>query len=339
MNSFITDSIINDLLYENGSLKAVSLEGEDTYIKHEILNSLAAEADKKGYSLEQFYNNCGCDTLSGVFIKRKSLFVFDGRQTNLSDCSLSHGALITDTQKAFSKNLSTLYIKPMLLSRQKSLDEASKLKKACSKLSESIRVSVQPYLNKAKVLNYIMRFVSRYSLRESTIKGKNFRRQLSSAGAWGVHSFYESVLMCSNNTVRLCDSTKALQPVLISGLSQLLNECGLNTVTFYCSVDGTPEHLVIPELKTAFFSDNAYHEYPVESNCALRLNRFLKSEIPSELKCRIFRQAELYSELIDRIILLNLEADTLSEKISDYYFENTDPKALRQIKNEITALL
>ena len=67
--------------------------------------------------------------------------------------------------------------------------------------------------------------------------------------------------------------------------------------------------------------------------------RILKSEIPSELKCRIFRQAELYSELVDRIILLNLEADTLSEKISDYYFENTDPKALRQIKNEITALL
>ncbi len=338
MNYFVTENLIEDLYTENNGLCAVCLEGADSYIKHCLLNSLAEESHKKGLFCECFYNENNCDILSAVYIKNKNLFVFDSNE-DMQKNALQSGVKIIDTGEVYSHKCENAYISSLCASLRKQNEQVKRLKAVCSKIAESMSSASSAYIDKAKILNYILRFASRYSLRQTGKCGLNYRRQLSSAGAWGVHSFYENIIENTNCTVRVCDSSKALGRLLLCGLKKMLNSCGIDTVSFYCSVDRKPEHLVIPELKIAFFTDNIYHEYPFDCDSELNLRRFLKKEMPADVKNHICRQFEIYDAVIEKIIFTSLQSYCAFEKISDYYYESTDFNLLERLKCEIKGLL
>lgn len=337
MNSFVFPELLCELHAEDSKLKAVCIEGAEPYIKHEILRSLADRAKSEGLATERFYTPMNYDLLGAVYVKRRHLLLFDGEAHNLNKNIADFSFKIINANSVVI--ISDGILNPLRAQVEKHLENARKFESAAAKINLEVSKRAESCLSKAKALNFIMRFACKNSLTQTSKKGRNFRRRLSASGAWGVHSFYESIISQTNRVVCMRERTKALPKIIVGGMQQLLNEYGIDTVTFYCSLDGTPEHLLIPELSTAFFCDNCCHEYPFEADSVLNLQRFLKAEVPADIKSGMSRRLDICSELVDRAVLEYFQANMLSEKISDICFEATDESKLARLKDEAALLI
>lgn len=136
---------------------------------------------------------------------------------------------------------------------------------------------ILPYQNKAKMLNYVFRFLKRRIQAEQPAEkvGQITRDcRCSALTEWGVHCCYAPFAAANLQTVVLKDMFGGAAKALLNGLIAACQACGLDAQIYRCALDSSPEHLVIPALSTAFFTENPAHIFPYHPASVLPVGRF-----------------------------------------------------------------
>ncbi len=168
---------------------------------------------------------------------------------------------------------------------------AERLLTAAAVFKQENAEMILPYQNKPKMLNYIFRFLKRRTEAYPPVKGvgKITRDcRCSALTEWGVHCCYAPFAAPNLQTVLLKDLFGGAAKPLLNGLAAACRECGQDVQIYRCALDNSPEHLVIPSLSAAFFTENAAHAFPYRPAAILPVGRFVDltalQHIRSELR-------------------------------------------------------
>lgn len=136
---------------------------------------------------------------------------------------------------------------------------------------------ISPYQSKTKMLNYILRFLNRRAAaKPPAVNAGQITRdcRCSALTEWGVHCCYAPFAAENLQTVLLKDLFGGTTKALLNGLTAACQACGHDVQIYRCALDNGPEHLVIPSLSTAFFTENAAHVFPYRPAAILPVGRF-----------------------------------------------------------------
>lgn len=95
------------------------------------------------------------------------------------------------------------------------------------------------------------------------------------------------------------------------------------------------EHIIIPELKTAIFTENSYHHSVDETGTRVHVSRFYDKSAFAHNKEKLKFHKKAKKELIDEAVRkLSLTKD-LHDRLEDYYIKSTDFDVINSITEKI----
>lgn len=154
---------------------------------------------------------------------------------------------------------------------------AERLFTAAAVFKQENAALISSYQNKAKMLHSVFRFLKRHA--ETGLSAARAGRitrdcRCSALTEWGVHCCYAPFAAVNLQTVLLKDLFGGVTKPFLNGLAAACQECGCDVQIYRCALDETPEHLVIPSLSTAFFTENAAHIFPYRPAAILPAGKF-----------------------------------------------------------------
>jgi len=112
-------------------------------------------------------------------------------------------------------------------------------------------------------------------------------------------------------------------------------ERGFDVEVFYCGFDPEkPEHLIIPELNTAFSTSSKYH--PTDA-CAIRkvdFREYLDERAISKLSKELSFNEHEFDRLLDRAVEMLSNAKKLHDELEAFYIPHLDFDGIRKKHNE-----
>ncbi len=298
-------------------INAFALKGSCPLIKSKLLYEIANEAGLSGMTCEKFLSPFNYEELACVYIKRKNCIVYDSEYL---DCP-PEGAKTINIDELCGGELPTERIEKLERNKYKTLSRAAKEKNSAAVLQKENERLSKKYISKAKILNYILRFVGRNGAAPSGKVGKMSVRSISGITAWGVHSLYETVFEDCNRIYTVTGTLRHANTMLISGLCEAFLQLGCDVTVFKCSLTGEAEHLCVPSLCIAFLSDNDYHFLPYIQSGEIHTERFLKSKLPESVSFRINLNEEQIDDYIGRSVFSMYDALEMHNALSDLLFD------------------
>ena len=207
------------------------------------------------------------------------------------------------------------------------ISEAKKYESSAAAISRESAKMLFQFVDKAKILNYILRFMQRKGLRQASKNGLESTFTLGSITSWGVHTCFETVAEKCSDVYSIGDCTRNIASLLINGFSSAFRQCGKDTEKFTCSLcPEFSEHLCIPELSLAFVCENDYHPYRYSDSGEISQARFLKRNIPHCLTEKLACNEELKDELISSAVFSLYDAMERDNELCRYLqaFENAE---------------
>lgn len=315
---YSSESIQNIIDNCGGGLNIIVLKGSCPMIKSRLMKSLAGTAEAKGLTSDFFLSPLSYENNVCVYIKGNNSLICDSEYFTDS----RGNAKLYDIDSICGLQNDSKIISDLKKRKGIFLSYAAKEKNSALLLERENRRLSSKYISKPKILNYILRFISRNKLQHCRRKGEICTRFLSSVTAWGVHSLYETVFESCERIFTLSGKVRGINSMLISGLSEAFLQYGYNVTVFKCSLTGESEHLCIPELSLAFFSDNDYHTLPYGRTGEIHTERFFSSEIPSDIRFRMMLNNEHIDDYISNAVFSAYDALEMQSSVSDMFFDD-----------------
>lgn len=319
MNFFLTCEN-NGLFYElkDEAVVKIFLEGRSTYIKSRLMCETALFCETKGLLCERYLSKYDYDKLCAVYIPAKKMLIAD---SVLFSAYPETGVKTVNTDELF--NLTAADFPESIILNEKKISElksdAAKFENAVKTLFHENKKTVMPYISRAKILNYILRFMQRSSLSQSERTGKNIEKSLCAVTPWGIHTCYETVMLTCKDVIVIKDEFRCVADMLICGLCKAFNQCGKDTVVCTCSIDrNVCEHLLVPELSLAFFTSNREHPYPFGDTGVISASRFYKEELKPSDRSSLLWNNELCDGFIDEAVYSLFEALEADNSVCDF---------------------
>lgn len=340
MNYFLSRCTLQDIVRRSDiPLKIFVLDGTSSYIKSRFLFRLAINAATKGLSCERFLSKQDYDKLAAIYIKSLNIFIIDRIYFSETINNYSNKIIsFVDTDNIF---LSTGVLpddenEKLIKSKTEFLSKAAKFENAAAGLFNENRNIFLPYLDKAKVLNYILRFVSRNGLTQHASCAENTLRCISAVTPWGIHTCCETIMQSCKTIAVIRDEYKCVSSVLTGGLAQAFNQCGFETETYCCSLcEECTEHLIVPSLSLAFFTENRNHSYPFNDTGILNIHRFMKSELTPSDRISLQWNCELADDFLDEAVFSLFDAMECDNAICDEMSDRLDETAFNELFDEL----
>ncbi len=341
MNFFLT-CVDNGLFSElkDETVRKIFLEGKSAHIKSRLMCETALFCENNGLLCEQYLSKYDYDKLSAVYIPAKKLLIAD---SVLFSAYPETGVKTVNTDELFNL-ISADFPESIILNEKKAAglkSDAAKFENAVNTLYRENKKTVMPYINRAKILNYILRLIKRSALSQSETAGKSKTKSLCAVTPWGIHTCYETVMLTCKDVIVIKDEFRCVADMLIHGLSEAFNQCGKDTVVCTCSIDRNVfEHLIIPELSLAFFTSNREHHYPFGDTGVISASRFYKEELKPSDKSSLLWNNELCDGFIDEAVYSLFEALEADNSICDfmngYLIEEKYSKTLSELKESLS---
>ncbi len=340
MNFFLTCENSGSLPeLKDEAVKKIFLEGKNSYIKSKLISEAALFCENKGLLCERYLSKYDCDKLCAVYIPAKKELIAD---SVLFSAYPEAGVKTVNTDSFFDLTAAD-FPESVILSEKKASElrsDAAKFENAVKMLFHENKKTLTPYINRAKILNYILRFIKRNSLSQSERTGKSVKKSLCAVTPWGIHTCYETVMLSCREVIVIKDEFRCVADILIRGLSEAFNQCGKDAVVCTCSIDpNVCEHLMIPELSLAFFTSNREHPYPFGSTGVISASRFYQEELKPSDKSSLLWNNELCDGFTDEAVYSLFEALEADNSVCDftdgYLNEERFMQALSELKENL----
>jgi len=338
MNCFFDLNASKSLRNENNGVNtAVFLKSESSFLKHRLLASCASRAEKEGLSCLRFLSKYDYDKLCAVYIKNRKTFVAD--KDIIPDLSEFSAAVTVNADKISDREAEKSTVDALKSRRRAYISEAAACEKSAAVISRETAKAFSQFTDRAKILNYILRFIQRNGLRQPSETGCENVWTLGNVTSWGVHTCFESVAEKCSDVYTVCDCTKHTASLLISGFSAAFCQCGKRTERFVCSLcPEFSEHLCIPEMSLAFVCENDYHPYRYSDSGEISVRRFLKRPVPEYFIEKLTCNEELKDELIDRAVFSLYDAMEKDNELCRYLQAFESPEKYEALEKEVQFL-
>lgn len=318
----------------NGISSAVFIDSQSSFVKHRLMASLALDAEKRGLLCRKYLSKYDYDKLCALYIKSKKTLVAD--KDIIPDLSEFPHAVTVNADKIYASAPELAVIEKLKSRRSSYISAAAKYESSAACVARENAKLFSQFVQKARILNYILRFMQRNGLRQSSEKGVQSVSVLGSITSWGVHTCFESIAEKCSDIYAICDCTKHTSSLLINGFASAFSQCGKDSEKFVCSLcPEFSEHLCVPEMSLAFVCENEYHPYRCSEYGEISLKRFLKRPLPPYLTEKLECGEALKDELIDSAVFSLYEAMESDNELCRYLqaFEADEKYGL--LENEV----
>ncbi len=323
-------SLYNQLIKDKTNDKIFIIKGGPGTGKSTIMKKVGEWFSKYG---KVEYNHCSSDpdSLDAVILKDVGVSVLDGTPPH---------ALEPQFPGAF-ESIVDLYPLWNESELEKSRSDIKKVSEKCSFCHEkAIRyisiasilsnnnISIQNMaFNKEKTELFVDRIIKKIDLKKTKSDGNETIRFLSAVTPKGIYIYDSTVINNYNDIYILEDEYGAVSSFILNRIRNILLENRCNFITCYCVLSPKEkiEHILIPEIKTAFVTSNSFHRFILnEKSHIVRTRRFLNLKTMQENKQKLSFNNAVRKEMIEQAINYMKEAKVNHDELEKIYIPNVD---------------
>lgn len=260
------------------------LEGEAAQLKNSLFVDLCAVLKKLRIPFLRVLHMHDADRTVAVFLPTLSRIALDSNYfAEIADRYAKRVRMALSTEEfCVAEQVQRIAeeLADLKASEAAAFAQADRLLASACMFKQDSEKLLAPYISKAKMLQDIFRFLKRNADQSArplpTKRGVVTRTARCSAlTAWGVYTTYAPFAAARLRTVLVKDWFGGTAAAFLKGLAAACLECGYDVQIYRCGLDDRPEHLVIPALSYAFFTENAAHALPFRPSAVLPVGRFV----------------------------------------------------------------
>lgn len=300
--------------------------GKSTFMK-----KVAQKLEARGYFVERCYCSADPASLDMIYAPEINYSILDGTSPHNFDATLPG---VTEFYVNLGEAWDTRYLKGHA-------KEIAELVNACStehkRSSEFLWLASRMEAQKSKLFSleadfeklagYMKRLAKRkIPEKGASAPGKINKRFLSGITPDGVFVMYDTINALCEEMVTVEDKYAAAAPVIAAYLSADAVNKGYDVYECYCPLMpfSKVEHIIIPELKLCFFTENRYHPSLSDGEKTVHATRFCNKEILFSSKEKLTFLEKSQKELITEAVRRMSVAKGLHDKLEEYYIKATD---------------
>ena len=310
--------------------------------KSTLMKKLALELEQKGYLVERGYCSADPHSLDIVIAPEINFSILDGTSPHVLDATYPG---VTE----FVVNLSEAWDKSYLNEYKTAIinltDENKKMhKKAADFLCVASQLQLENMrycegiTDKAKLHSFATRLCKReIPVKKGVARGRCQKRFLSAISPDGVVLQYDTIVALSEKIITISDEYSACAPYIMSCIADYATENGYDIYACYCPLFPTVkiEHIIIPELKLCFFTENKAHYSLDTESKKIRATRFLNKENLAEIKETLRFNKKTQDEMLQEVVRKISVAKGVHDRLEDYYIRATDFAVIDEITEKL----
>ena len=310
--------------------------------KSTLMKKLAIELEKKGYFVERGYCSADPNSLDMVIAPEINFSILDGTSPHTFDATYPG---VTESIINLGVAWDKKYLKEYKTAIINLSDENKRLHKKASEyiiLVSKLQLEAMKHCDRItdheKVRNYMERVCRReIPIRKNVERGTLNKRFLSAVTPDGVVLQYDTIVALSEKIITIKDDYSVCAPAIMDCVADYALENGYDIYACYCPIFPTVkiEHIIIPELKLCFFTENSTHKSLSGDEKTVHATRFLNkealSDIKENLKFNKKTQQEMLSEAVKKISI----AKGIHDRLEDYYIRATDFSVIEEMTENL----
>ncbi len=320
----------------------IILKGGPGTGKSTLMKRVAEKLEKDGYYIERGYCSADPSSLDIVIAPEINFSILDGTAPHTFDP-------IVPGVNEHIVDLSVAWDREYLKSHSNEIYEHLKSNSALhSNVASFLRVASQietqsvllcsNFIDKEKLLRYKKRLCSRYiPKKKGDKKGREHKRFLSAVTPEGIIVEHDSIVALSEKIITIKDEFSLVSPGIMEYVGNFALDAGYDVYKCYCPLFPSfkVEHIIIPELKLSFFTENSYHYSVDTESTRVNASRFYDKEAFKNSKEKLDFQKKAKKELIDEAVRkLSLALD-IHDRLEEYYIKSTDFDIINDISEKI----
>ena len=320
----------------------IILKGGPGTGKSTIMKKVAEKLEKRGYYVERGYCSADPNSLDIVLAPEIGFSILDGTSPHVLDPVLPGVSdHIVDLSVAWDRE----YLKGHASEIKELTAENKRLhKKTADFLSVASRIDAQgiilgsDYIDKEKLQRYITRLCHRLMPeRAGENRGREYKRFLSGITPEGVVVQHDSIVALAESIVTIEDEFGLVAPYIAESVGEYALSRGYDIYKCYCPLFPRmkAEHIIIPQLKVALFTENSYHSSI--DNCGKKVHayRFLDKNGIESVREKLLFGKKAKKELIDEAVRKMSLALDVHNRLEEYYIKATDFERIDSITKSI----
>ena len=324
-------SLFDELYSPTENWRAYIIKGGPGTGKSGLMRAVALAAEEKGLKTERIFCSSDPSSLDGVIIPEIKTCIADGTSPHVLEPKYP-GAIEEIV------NVGDCWDGAVLRKNAKGIIEKSTECTACHQrcirfmsafttiVNDDERL-ILPCVDREKVQN----FAERTAVRELGMPrgdkiGKISRRFLSAVTPNGITCFQETVYDQCDRVIMIDDDRGAVSSFMLSLLAKKATESGFDVTVCPCVSNPVKkiDHLIIPEKRLCFFTQNSCHALPKEPDRIVNVKRFLNAENMKEHKARLSFNKRAASDLLDEAVLSLSNAKVIHDELEQFYISAMD---------------
>ena len=326
--------------YEKG--KHLILKGGPGTGKSTLMKRVAEKLEQGGFYTERGYCSADPNSLDIVLAPELNFTILDGTAPHTFDPILPGVTQhIVDLSKAWDRNYLNKHIDEI-----GELTKSNKIfhKKVADFMSVASRFETQnalicaDFVDEEKLQRYVKRLVNRtIPARKGVEKGKFHKRFLSAVSPDGIVVQYDSVVSLAETVITIEDEFCTVAPYIAEYVGNVAAENGYDVYACYCPLFPRHkiEHIIIPELKLAIFTENSYHYSIDESGNRTHAARFYDKAMLRNNREKLNFNRKAKKQLIDEAVRKLSLAKDVHDRLEEYYIKATDFEIINEIGEQI----
>lgn len=325
--------------YENGCryiLKGGPGTGKSTFMK-----KAAEKLESRGLFTERCYCSADPNSLDAIIAPEIKFSIFDGTAPHTFDPTLPG---VTEHIINLGEALDTSYLAKLRVEIGELTKSISLCHKKASEYlyyasrfhSENVSL-VAPGASLEKLAAFLNRLSKRKLPGSKNGKGCVKKRFLSAVTPDGITVMYDTLNSLCDEIITFRDRYGALSPAVMGFLSIEAQKKGYTVYECYCPLFpySAPEHLIIPEARLCFFTENKYHRSLSDGEKTVNASRFFDGEELLSVKEKLTFAEKSKRELINEAVKKISAAKGLHDELEKYYIKAADFEKIDKMCDQV----
>ena len=341
-NKFKYSSLYDELYnpFEKGN--HIILKGGPGTGKSTLMRRIAEKLEKDGIYVERGFCSADPSSLDVVYAPEINFSIFDGTSPHIVEPVMPGvSEHIVDLGIAWNREIlkdNIVAIGDLTATNRQLHNKTAEFMNVGAQLETQSAIISSKFIDEEKLQRFTLRLANRLlPSKKSNEKGRVHKRFLSAVSPDGIAVQHDTIVALSEDIITVKDEYGTVSPYIVSYISDCAVERGYDVYLCYCPLfpNFKPEHIIIPELKTAIFTENSYHYSIDDESKRINATRFYDKTVFAENKEKLAFLKKAKKEIIDEAVRKVSLAKDIHDKLEAYYVSATDFDVINEIGEKI----